>query len=366
MTDRSTKFSGRRPARRRFASFRAMVEVLDTRQLMAAGVTGVPMAISGNVDGPLRVQQYAMGPGGTIGLLNPLPLAPVGTPIPLVTLINNAAATLPASGYTGTVDWGDGSSTDSALFGTYTLPSYLVVPTNFLIVNGPEHTYTQPGTYTITIAVAGPGDTSPTVYTDTATISNAPALTGQLNPTSDTGASDSDNITANRTPNFTGTTQPGASVTLFATSSTSEQTLEVGAGVADAAGNWSITTVPLADGSYFFNAAATSTFGGTTRLPITSTNPFASSFLIIDTAGPTITRFQVTNARKGTFQVTFADPYGLLINPTTDPTNYVVNRPSPTPRKGQAFAVASLTVSDTTTNAYAPLTQPPRSRWWAG
>src|SRR5207237_5340734 len=61
---------------------------------------------------------------------------------------------------------------------------------------------------------------------------------------SDSGASNSDNITNDTTPTFTGTALPGAAVTVFANGTL------VGSGTANASGIYTITTSPLADGTY--------------------------------------------------------------------------------------------------------------------
>lgn len=75
-----------------------------------------------------------------------------------------------------------------------------------------------------------------------------------LNTTSDTGVSDSDHITADNTPTFSGTAESGSTVTLYANGQS------VGTVLA-AAGNWSITTSALADGDYTITARATDVAG---------------------------------------------------------------------------------------------------------
>ncbi len=117
MRSRVSEFFGDSQARRRANRFQAVVETLDARQLMAAGITGVAGSITGAAGYPLTVKVYTGVPptGGGTGLT----LAPVGTPVPLVTLTSSATGTLAATGFVGTVDWGDGSAVDTALFGTF-------------------------------------------------------------------------------------------------------------------------------------------------------------------------------------------------------------------------------------------------------
>jgi len=340
MSERPIESSGNPRGRRRPTRFRAAVETLDARRLMAAGLTGVVSAISGSAGFPLPVHGPLVEPPfGTLGAL--YPLEPVGTPVPLVTLTGSSTGPLSSTGHSGTVDWGDGSATDAALFGTFTPPGLIPQPANTLFVDGPDHTYQTPGNYPITVSVMGPGDSAPTAYHTTAYI--ALRVTAQLNPASDSGVSNTDFITSVNTPNFFGTTEPGAMVLLYAQDALHQvSAISVGFAVADAMGHWSITTSPLPDGSYnFIVGAADKQFntGGTSI----GQSVFPNKPLSIDTAGPKITSFQVTNARKGTFQVGFSDPYGLALAPIFDLNNYAVNRPSPTPRRGQKFPVASLT-----------------------
>ncbi|MEO1651258.1 MAG: Ig-like domain-containing protein, partial [Pseudomonadota bacterium] len=74
---------------------------------------------------------------------------------------------------------------------------------------------------------------------------------------SDTGASDTDNITQDDTPTFVGTAEAGSTVVLLANGS------QAGNTTADANGNWSITTSTLASGVISFTATATDASGNT-------------------------------------------------------------------------------------------------------
>ena len=260
MIELLSDFAVHRSNRRRSSRFRAVIEVLDSRQLMATGITGIVNPVTGTSGLPLPVLIRSDNPD-----INGTP-APIGTPIPLVTLTNSSTSTLATTGYAGTVDWGDASPIDPAVFIEASDSVSQSPSVNQLIVNGPEHTYILPGIYAITVSVSAPGDTAPTVYHSTATIV-APVpnygllLTGQLNPLSDTGSSNSDYVTANNTPNFFGVTEPGLTVLLYATSAATNQILTVGSGVADSFGVWRITTVPFVNGSYVINAQSFGTNG---------------------------------------------------------------------------------------------------------
>ena len=324
MTSPRTRSFPSRPAQHRLV---ATVEVLDARRLMATGFTGTPVPVAGFFATPLSLVNFA---GGAFS-----------APVALVRLEGADATAARAGNFAGTVDWGDGSAVEVALVGNILAAEVGSPGDDVLYVNGPDHTYAQPGTYTITVVVTGPGDSAPTTYTDTATISAAPVLTGALDRASDTGAVNDDDVTANTTPTFIGTAQPGTMIDLTATSVATGRTLVVGSGVADASGSWSITATPFVDGFYTIAIAATSTYGATAALTLAGSAP-APTLLVIDTAGPTITNFRVTDARTGAFTITYSDPADLLDAPTTEPNLITVNRPSPAPGKGQHFAVATL------------------------
>ncbi len=323
MNDRTIELSINRPSRRHSTRFRAIVEVLDARRLMASGVTATTLVGASAVAGsPL---QFEVPPTYDF-------FAPVGTPLPLVVLTSSAGS-LSAAGYSATINWGDGSPIETATINSQA--------DGTLVVIGSDHTYQTPGTFQPAVSVTAPGDSAPTVYHALATVS-APvvSITGQLNPLSDSGVSNTDGITNINTPNFFGMTQPGATVVVYASTNASRYTVRVpvGTGVADTAGRWSINTILLNDGEYLMSAEATGKFGVTASTALTD----YLGDLKIDTVGPKITSFQVTDAKKGIFQVGFSDPLGLLVTPLTDPANYTANRPSPTPRRGQKFPVATL------------------------
>ncbi|WP_186756552.1 MBG domain-containing protein [Echinicola salinicaeni] len=79
-----------------------------------------------------------------------------------------------------------------------------------------------------------------------------------LTPASDTGLSDSDNITADNTPTFTGFTEPNATVTFYANAT------ELGSATSDGAGHWTFTPASaIADGTYDITAIVTDLAGNT-------------------------------------------------------------------------------------------------------
>ena len=101
----------------------------------------------------------------------------------------------------------------------------------------------------------GPPNFSGPVYTIGRTTTSPPDLVDA----SDTGRSNTDNETANTTPTFTGTADPGATVVLH----DSDGATVIGTGVADnTTGAWSITTTgPLSEGVHTITAQATGSSG---------------------------------------------------------------------------------------------------------
>ncbi len=124
------------------------------------------------------------------------------------------------------------------------------------------------------------GYTSGSTYSLDHTAPNAPS-TPDLSTGSDSGASNSDNITNATTPTFTGTAESGSTVTLYDT----DGSTVLGTGTATG-GNWSITTSTLSSGSHTLTAKASDAAGNVSS---------ASSGLsvTIDTTVPTVSSVSV-------------------------------------------------------------------------
>lgn len=89
----------------------------------------------------------------------------------------------------------------------------------------------------------GDGPISPALSVTVDRSGPAASATPDLDPTSDSGSSNSDNITNDSTPTFTGSgAVAGAPVALLV------DAVEVGRVLADSAGNWSLTSTVLTDG----------------------------------------------------------------------------------------------------------------------
>ena len=126
----------------------------------------------------------------------------------------------------------------------------------------------------VTDAAGNDGAVLSQAYVLDASAPSAPS-TADLATGSDTGASNTDNITADNTPTLTGTAESGATVTLYDTDGTTVLGTTTATG-----GTWSITGSALSDGSHTLTSKATDVAGNVSS---------ASSGLAvaIDTAAPT-------------------------------------------------------------------------------
>jgi hypothetical protein len=155
---------------------------------------------------------------------------------------------------------------------------------------------------------------SPTVVTSTAVVV-APPFTGGLDPTSDTGASNSDGVTRINQPVFRGTAAPFSLVQLFVLGRGMSSPVPLGQSVAGADGTWRATASPLADGFYTVTAHVTPPNGS----PMTVTN---LPPLVIDTVAPIVTGVTY-DRRSGRIAVTFRDSGSGMDRATlVDPVNY--------------------------------------------
>ena len=226
--------------------------------------------------------------------------------------------------YTATIDWGDHSPNS---VGTISQPGG---PGAAFIVTG-SHTYADSGanggagTFPITVTVHEDGGTS-LVIANTANVADVPiALAGQLNPASDSGASNADAITNVVQPKFFGTSEPFSHVTLFATPAGGAP-FQIGQTEALSDGSWRIkSNVALADGTYSITATAIDRFGHTT-VTVSPSSVVITPVLVIDTAGPQIT--DVSFGRlTGQIFVTFQDKAaGLNLSSLIDANNYTLTK----------------------------------------
>ncbi|RXJ68292.1 hypothetical protein CRV08_08555 [Halarcobacter ebronensis] len=166
-------------------------------------------------------------------------------------------------------------------------------------VNGTDYTTTvqADGTYSVDVATSDLlADNSvevDVVSTDSAgnsvisegsrdiSVDTTVSVTSDLDDVSDTGVSNSDNITNDNTPTINGTTEAGATVVI-----TTASGIVVGGAVADENGNYSITTTELPDGEQALTITATDLAGNTNSTTETIT---------IDTTASDTTNLEITN-----------------------------------------------------------------------
>ncbi|HTB80040.1 MAG TPA: Ig-like domain-containing protein [Opitutaceae bacterium] len=160
----------------------------------------------------------------------------------------------------------------------------------------------------VTDAAGNDGTVKSQAYTLDTTAPAAPS-TPDMTAGTDTGSSNSDNITNNTTPTFTGTAESGSTVTLYDTDGTTVLGTATATG-----GNWSITSSSLSSGSHTLTAKATDAAGNTSS---------ASSGLsvTIDTAAPTglglsATTIATSNATSGSTISTLSATDSLSITYT--------------------------------------------------
>ncbi len=233
------------------------------------------------------------------------------SPVPDLDARAGVAFTAPVATFTVTgdpgaiiagIDWGDGTS------GPGTIASdgqgrQQVIGT---------HTYATTGSRSVVVSLTSASGTSATA-TSTVRVSAVDpttpptvAVTGALDPASDSGASNADGITNVTRPTFRGRATPGAMVALTATPAVGAA-VPLGTATADAAGAWAVTPMAaLADATYQVHAAAT--LGGTT-----ATAHLAP--LVIDTVAPTAQSLTV-DPRTGRIGLELRDA-GAGLDPRT-------------------------------------------------
>jgi large repetitive protein len=242
--------------------------------------------------------------------------------------------------FTATIDWGDGTPPTAG-----TIVSLVGGAATYEVTG--SHTYATsgvnggPGSYKIQVLVVDTGGSRLTID-NTATVTDNPIkVTGQLNPTSDSGLStgtpDVTNVTQ---PDFFGTVlatlpsgatvpEPYAHVSLFATLSGGTPVL-IGAVQAGSDGSWNFTSgTTLANGSYTITATAVDQFGETTTIAPSTITPS----LLIDTTGPIITG-AFFNRLNGQVDFTIQDPTpasggpvsGVDVSTLLDSSNYLLTK----------------------------------------
>ncbi len=162
------------------------------------------------------------------------------------------------------------------------------------------------------------------------TASRPPILTGLLNPSSDSGASNLDAVTNVSRPNFSGTATPGAIIQVYAVTGGTVVPVEIGRTVADVGGSWNVTSATLPDGRYTIEAIGTDPARGTAALDVILPNALQGP-LVVSTSSPRVTNI-LFQPLTGRVEVSLQDGAGGLDQSSaTDATNYSFQRVSPRP-----------------------------------
>jgi len=230
----------------------------------------------------------------------------------VVASFTDSYPSLTAASYNSSITWGDGHSTPGTVEANGQ-GGFNVIGTN--VYQTPS---TTPLTVVVTIVRDVDGNTV-TVNSSASVVNGSYVLSGHLDPLSDTGASDTDGITAINQPTFDGTALPYAIVQLFGRRSDQAQPVLLGQAVTSVAGIWQLAVGALPDGVYQFSVAQIPPTG----LPTTMA-PLTPGIVVIDTVPPTAlsAAFQ---PNSGQINVAFkGDLSGLNSTSLTNPLNYAL------------------------------------------
>jgi hypothetical protein len=287
------------------------------------------------------------GSGGEAGLY-PVPVFGLPAFTGPVANFLDGNPTAPVTDFTATIDWGDGTPPTAG-----TVQPAPPGGTGFQVIG--SHTYADAGSngsdghYTIQVFVTDVDGSRLTISTPTipqAVVHDRPiVLTGQLDPSDDTGLSNNTpNVTSVTQPHFFGSAEPFSHVSLFATLTGGGLLVPIGTVQAGSEGFWDIgSQVKLADGTYTITATAVDQFGVTTTAsPVTIV-----SNLVIDTAGPVITSV-FFNRLNGEIDYVVKDPSpasGVNVASLEDSSNYLFTKVHPNKAFTGKYLVTNVIVT---------------------
>ncbi|AMV40370.1 beta strand repeat-containing protein [Planctomyces sp. SH-PL62] len=236
-----------------------------------------------------------------------------------------------------TIDWGDGSPTSSSrviqpggvgttfyVIGSHTYADALAPGAHPATVGaGPVFgPVTQDGVFLVTMTVRDTFGSAANLYNELTVADRLLTVSGALDSASDTGASNSDGVTSDSTPTFSGRASEGNAV-VYLYGSPGGAPFLIGSTTADATGAWSITpAAALADGDYLIQAQAYDARGHT----ISALTVIQA--VVVDTVGPKVADLLFDNFR-GQVIATFQDfggasnaGVGLNLATVRDANNY--------------------------------------------
>jgi hypothetical protein len=249
-----------------------------------------------------------------------VPMAPVsftqgGTAGSVVVAMFSEANGGPASDFSATINWGDGTPPTA---GTVILDSVATAtsPATYSVLG--NHVYTASGAFTISVSIVNHNGGSSVNATNVAVATSTSGfLNAQLSAASDSGPSNSDRVTNVTNPTITGTTLPGAQLTLVAQSSSGTLT-SVATGTADSSGNFQLTSSALPDGTYNFMVTSTPS------TPLAPTANVTVGPVVIDTVSPRIASVTLL-PKTGQILITYTDVGdGLNLTSLTNKLSYLL------------------------------------------
>ena len=197
---------------------------------------------------------------------------------------------------------------------------------SFTYLPNPQFSGTDSFTYK-----AFDGDKYSSVATVSIKVQYESPTTVTLDQNSDTGVSNTDHITRDNTPTYTGTTRPNLTVDLYVMPSGSASMMQVGTTQADSTGHFSLSTSVLPDGGY-------QVFAQAFRADGTSTGLVYAGPLVIDTVAPIVVGSMIS-PKSGQIYVTFQDNVSGMSQPSLNTTGnysfYKIYRSTP-----RAYAIA--------------------------
>lgn len=236
-----------------------------------------------------------------------------------VATFTDANPSAPLSDYSATVNWGDGSSSAGTI-----RPSGQGYDTVIA-----SHTYAQDVSYNVTVNVSDVGGSQASATSSVTPNTVMVPIQGTINPASVTSLIPGAPITRVTTPAFLGHAAPNSTIQLFVVAGGMSAPSPIGTATSDAAGNWTVASRPLPDGSYVVLAASTDA----AQKPNSPLASLLATPLTIDTAAPRILGATLSPATHQ-LSVTYYDAgAGINIYAITNPTAYTLTT---TARRGSS------------------------------
>ncbi len=281
------------------------------------------------VNGTLLIASDPVTDNITVNYVNVSPIANNDT----YTIEQDSKLVVSAPGVLGNDVDPDGPQSLTAVLGNTTQNGSLTLNSDGSFTYQPNPQFSGMDSFTYR---AFDGDKYSSVATVTINVQYENPTTVKLDPNSDTGISNTDHITRNNTPTYTGTTRPNLTVKLYVMGTGQSSLMHVGTTTADSTGHYALSTSVLPDGAY-------QVFAEAFRADGTSTGLVYGGPLVIDTVAPVVVGSMIS-PRTGQIYVSFQDNMSGMAQPTLNNIgNYSlwkIYRSTP-----RAFAIAHASAS---------------------